>query len=370
MYKKLKYMIYISIAIFFVLATVMLFNMSDRQTQKKQQEIEQQDFQQKTQEIERYNDSSSDANNSEINQRKENEGLTTDNLDFTPESEKKAEEKTDASDKKLLPGDKEIYYAVRSSKFTTINTKDEKFGLMATDDENALKVIAQILDKSNILLYVFNSENGKILWQQKLTNKDAKNIIPTELKIKENTINVSIEETQTKAEQNFLFEIDNTASTDTEFVYNLKSDDITQRDILFANKTKAKNVLSIKRFEVSNEPFHIVVYTDYKSSPSYSKNVKRIFYLYKEKGDMLRYCGQLFERSDAKDVRPKEFISLSQTDKATIIKYEGKSPLTRTLYNSKLVGPYAKYPAGNSLYLGAKTVAEQSNYDLEISEIY
>lgn len=373
MYKKVKYMLYISIAIFLILATVMIFNLSDRQTQKKQQEFEQQDLQRKLEEVQKYQSSSASEDNPSMNQRSENEITTTDGIDFIPESEQKDINKVkeeSAAEERSLPGEKEIFYAVRSSKFSTINTKDEKFGLITEDKDANLKVLAQILDKSNILLYVFNIEDGKVLWQKKITNKDQKSIKPSELKFSKNTIDLSIAETETKADQSFTFKLDEDKSNEENLVFELENSTITQRDILFANKTKAKDVLSINTFKVNNVPFHIVVHSDFKNSPSYSKYVNRKFYLYKENGNELKFCSALFERSSLKNDHVQELISVSQTPKTTVITYNGKGSLTKTIFNSKLVGPYAKFPPGNSLYLGEKSYVEDSNYDLEISEIY
>lgn len=351
----------------------MIFNLSDRQTQKKQQEFEQQDLQRKMDEVQKYQDSPTSEDNPSRNQRSENEITTTDGIDFIPESEQKDKNEVKeeaATEERSLPGEKEIFYAVRSSKFSTINTKDEKFGLITENEDADLKVIAQILDKSNILLYVFNSEDGKVVWQKKITNKDKKSIKPTELKFSKNTIDLSIAETETKAEQSFTFILDDDQSSDENFVFKLENNSITQRDILYANKTKAKDALSINTFKVNNVPFHIVVHSDFKNSPSYSKYINRKFYLYKENGNELKFCSALFERSSLKNTHVQELISVSQTPKTTVITYNGKGSITKTIYNSKLVGPYAKFPPANSLYLGAKSTVEDSNYDLEISEIY
>ena len=352
MYGKIKYMMYMSIfliLIFFVLLIITSSKQKDKElkeiieNQRLEQQVEQNNKNITQEAIQVKNDQKQE------NQYQEDivqpEIINTETNSIEPNKKKK---KNDS-------------YEITVENYPKINTNSEEFGKLYKNDEENINIAAQILDKSKILLYSFSTDDCILKWQTLISKTDNKKIIPKHLEKENNNIYLTIKEEETNKDIFLDFESDAEGSN-----YTLVAKD-TDRIYDFSGK-EIKSIKPVQKIKINNNIFYIICYTNMNSAPSYSKNIMREFYLYKQQNSSLKMCIFLFKGLSKKDVLLNELITVNQENNYIKVRYNGLNSISKIIYNSQLIGQSAKYQNGPTFYLHRSINVEKSNYKININK--
>lgn len=361
MYKKMKYLLYVVIFLIVCFMTMAVFTQSKNSKQQKNEQIGQEAIQ--VTETPIISEANVEITETEQqNQTRSEKSVINNSITFKPDdtnsSIKKTPEKTTSIEEKK-------YYIIRSSRFNTINTRYDKFGIIT--ENGKYTAVAQQLGYNGILLYIFDGTDN-IVWKRLIKNSTNAGIAPLELTFSgKNIILKAQESTPQKVKENIqTFEFNEAEAPDSEWDVVLTKNTQSNPDIIYPNNTIASRYKTIKKIQFDDRDYYIISYIN----PRLYQNkgyANRSFYLYKNYNNKLVNIYHLFDRSNriSEDVNNK--IEYTITGNELWIAYNGSARAIRKIPKNMLMNASTRLQSEDIIFAPKSSVSE-TNIDISISK--
>ncbi len=362
MYKKMKYMLYVSLFLILAFMTTAVL-IQNQNAKRKDQKQESQEFEQVKEMI--YNQSQVNQNKEIINQPQivnsentfEDDSKQLEYIDTIDEI-KKSDTDTDSLESKKTEQE-ESSYIIESDAFAKIDTETDSPVMSKYLDYTA---IVTNLTSSSVLFFVFNKDL-KVIWQTKITNS-TNSIEPDSITIEENKVVLNLKEKDYNNTKSTGIEIEVKEAANNNLNLKLKNINDSEPEILnYSSKTPAigyKYVDKIKNY--GSNYFYIIA--QQQTINNSSKTVFTKFYVYKEENGYLKKVYNLFERRINKEDNPVKYIQVKIVNNilyATFNNGQGNRKIPVSHLNNQNTNTTGEY-----LCIGTKTKVEDSNIQIKI----
>lgn len=364
MYKKMKYMLYVSLFLVLTFMTTAVLMQNQNINQKKNQQKESKEFEEVKQRL--YNQEQVSVN---TNETTENQNTETDNnfeennqteyIDITENTIEKTKTEINPESEKKALREKEQFLLIKSPEFETIDTEKNTPIMEKYLDYTA---IATNLTKSSVLFFIFDKDL-KVVWQKRITNTEN-SISPESISILENKVLLNIQEKSYNNAKSIEIEFENYSNSNNNInlkLKNIKNDKpIIQK---YPNKTLATEYNFVEKIKYNGNSYFYIIAQKFPINNT-SKTVYTKFYVYKEENDYLRKVYNLFESRINKEENPANYIQAKIENNNLYVRFNNNiraipvSILNRG--NSNITGDY--------LCISTNTKIENSNTQISIKD--